>query len=244
MKLCVIPARGGSKRIPRKNIREFCGEPMISYSIRAAIDSGCFDHVIVSTDDADIAAVAKTFNAEVPFTRPGELADDHTSTSAVTAHATQWYLDQGYPVEYTCCIYATAPFLQPTDILSAFEMLHEHSDFAYCFSVAEYNTPIQRALRRNSNGEASMFEPDNYYKRSQDLEPSFHDAGQFYWGRTAAVLAEAPVFLSKALAFVLPRTRVEDIDTPEDWHRAEIMYRVLNGLVEEEPNQTKPRKKV
>lgn len=223
MKLCVIPARGGSKRIPRKNIRDFCGKPMIAWSIEAAINSACFDRIIVSTDDEEIADVAKAYAADVPFMRPAELADDYTGTTEVIAHATQWYIDHGEKPDYVCCIYATAPFIQPEDVnLGLRLLLSQRADFA--FSVTSYGFPIQRSIRITNNNRVEMFQPEYYDIRSQDLEEAWHDAGQFYWGNALAWLKLKTIFSGNSAPVILPRHRVQDIDTQEDWVKAELMF--------------------
>ena len=223
MKIAVIPARGGSKRIPRKNIREFCGKPMIAWSIEAARQSDCFSHIVVSTDDAEIAEIAKQWGAEVPFMRPAALSDDHTGTLPVIRHATEWFIQQGEPAEQVCCIYATAPFISPEDIRRGLEILTvTGSDYA--FSVTSYPFPIQRAIRITPQGRVEMFNPAQFNRRSQDLEEAFHDAGQFYWGRASAWLAEKAIFSPDASPVLLPRHQVQDIDTMEDWLRAELMF--------------------
>lgn len=227
MTLCIIPARGGSKRIPRKNIKPFCGQPMIAYSIQAALASGCFERIIVSTDDAEIAQVARQYGAEVPFTRPPELSDDFATTGAVMAHALRTMQEQhGWSGDAACCLYATAPLVQAEDIRRGRQTLHDtQADFA--FSVCRYAFPIQRALRMNPQGRVAMFQPELFATRSQDLEEAWHDAGQFYWGTAAAWLAQKPVFNSRSSGVPLPRHRVQDIDTPEDWRHAELMMRLL-----------------
>lgn len=223
MNLCVIPARGGSKRIPRKNIREFCGKPMISWSINAAIDSECFDRIIVSTDDDEIADISKKCGAEVPFTRPAELADDYASTTAVIAHAVQWQNDHDVAPDNVCCIYATAPFVQAKDINRGLDLLlSSKADFA--FSVTGYDFPIQRAIRITRDEKVEMFQPEHFNTRSQDLEEAWHDAGQFYWGSSLAWLQEKAIFGSNTKPVFLPRHRVQDIDTSEDWKRAELLF--------------------
>lgn len=226
MKLCVIPARGGSKRIPRKNIKDFCGKPMISYSIQAALSSGCFDKVIVSTDDAQIAEVAAFYGAEVPFTRPAELSNDYAGTMPVIKHAIEWFLEQGMKPTEVCCLYATAPFVQSYAIHKAYEQFQE-SQADYCFTVTSFAFPIQRAIKRTPDNRIRMFYPEYRNTRSQDLEEAYHDAGQFYWGKAKAWLAEIPLFSDVATPYILPRYWVQDIDTPEDWKRAELMYQVL-----------------
>jgi pseudaminic acid cytidylyltransferase len=224
MKLCVIPARGGSKRIPRKNIRPFAGRPIIAWSIQAALDSGLFDRVMVSTDDAEIAEVAHASGAEIPFLRPVELADDYTGTNAVVKQAIEWHAGHGLPVSHACCIYATAPFVQARYLIEGFERL-QASGKSFVFSVTPYPYPIQRALRLNALGEVEMLYPEYRETRSQDLEPVYHDAGQFYWGTAAAFVNAVPLFSSAALPVVLPPHLVQDIDTEEDWRRAELMFR-------------------
>jgi len=231
MRLAVIPARGGSKRIPRKNIRPFGGLPMIAWSIRAAADSGCFDRIIVSTDDAEIAEVATRHGAEVPFMRPAELSDDHTGTVPVIAHAVRWQQGEGRPARQVCCIYATAPFLQPTDLRRGLKVLDDsRADFA--FSVTRYAFPIQRAIRVDASQRVEMFQPDQFNTRSQDLEEAWHDAGQFYWGQAEAWLSAKPIFGRDSAAVPLPRHLVQDIDTPEDWERAERMLKAFQAATQ------------
>ena len=224
--VCIIPARGGSKRIPGKNIKPFCGRPMLAYSVQAAQQSGCFERIVVSTDNDEIAAVARQCGAEVPFVRPAALADDHTGTTAVVKHALQWLAERGHRAEAACCLYATAPFAQATDLKRGRDLLYSGT-YDYAFSVTTFAFPIQRALRQQADGTVSMFEPHNFAVRSQDLEEAWHDAGQFYWGTAAAWLAEKPVFNSRARGVVLPRHRVQDIDTLEDWERAEWLFKAM-----------------
>ena len=226
MKLAVIPARGGSKRIPRKNIKLFGGKPMIAWSIEAALQSGCFDRVLVSTDDQEIFEVAQSHGAEVPFVRPPELSDDHTGTIPVIAHATQWQADHGKPAIQVCCIFATAPFVQAQDLQRGLDLL-QSSGADYAFSVTSYAFPIQRAVRITLDQRVEMFQPSQFNTRSQDLEEAWHDAGQFYWGQAEAWLACKPLFSQGSAPVPLPRHRVQDIDTPEDWTRAELMFKAL-----------------
>lgn len=224
MRLAVIPARGGSKRIPRKNIRPFGGRPMIGWSIAAARDSGLFDRIVVSTDDAEIADVARALGADVPFVRPAELSDDHTGTTPVVAHAIAWQNAQGdAQAEETCCLYATAPFVQADDLRRGLETLHR-TGADYAFSVTRFPAPIQRALRIRADHRVEMFDPAQCTTRSQDLEEAWHDAGQFYWGQAAAWLAHKVIFGRGSAPVILPSHRVQDIDTPEDWTRAELMF--------------------
>ena len=226
MRLAVIPARGGSKRIPRKNIRPFCGKPMIAWSIEAAEASGCFDRIVVSTDDKEIAEIARSCGADVPFLRPAHLSDDHVGTIPVIAHAIQWHGERGLEPAQVCCIYATAPFMTAQDLRDAFDTL-VREECAYVFPVASFGFPIQRAMRLTGEGRAQMFYPELFGTRSQDLEEAYLDAGQFYWGRATAWLEGSPIFSSDAIPLVLPRHRVQDIDTPEDWTRAELMFEAL-----------------
>lgn len=226
MRVAVIPARGGSKRIPRKNIKEFCGKPMIAWSIDASLESGLFDRIIVSTDDQEIATIAESFGAEVPFMRPKEISDDHTGTSVVIAHAIDWLRQQGMNPDPVCCIHATAPFISADDLKRGFKLLQESgADFA--FSVTSYAFPIQRAIRLTSGSRLEMFQPEHFTTRSQDLEQAYHDAGQFYWGKADAWCSGEPIFGQNSAPVVIQRSRVQDIDTPEDWERAELMFHAL-----------------
>jgi pseudaminic acid cytidylyltransferase len=227
MRLVVIPARGGSKRIPRKNIKPFCGKPMIAWSIEAAVASGCFDRIIVSTDAPEIAEVARAHGAEVPFMRPPELSDDQTGTIPVVAHAVDWMAQQIGPVEFACCLYATAPFVRAQDLQQGLELLQQ-SGAQYTFTVTNFAAPIQRSFRITDQQRIEMFNPAQFNTRSQDLEEAYHDAGQFYWGRAQAWLAGAPLYSEFATPLVLPRYRVQDIDTQDDWIRAELMFEILN----------------
>lgn len=225
MNIAIIPARGGSKRIPKKNIKEFCGKPMIAYSIEAAKASGCFDRIIVSTDDQTIADVAKAYGAEVPFFRPIELSDDYTGTIPVIRHAVETIEKQtSQQITTACCIYATAPFIRSSDIIDGLDKLTDNIDCLYAFSVTSYPFPIQRAVKINQHHRTEMFEPEAFNMRSQDLEEAYHDAGQFYWGKREAWLEEKRIFAPYSVPIVLPRYRVQDIDTPEDWQCAELMF--------------------
>jgi pseudaminic acid cytidylyltransferase len=228
MRLAVIPARGASKRIPRKNIKPFCGKPMIAWSILAASRSGCFDRVIVSTDDEEIATVAKAHGAEVPFVRPVHLSDDLTGTIPVVAHTIEWQSQNGESANEVCCIYATAPFVQGADLQRGLEVLRS-TGADYAFSVTTYAFPIQRAIRITGDRRVEMFNPEQFNTRSQDLAEAWHDAGQFYWGTSEAWLSGKFIFSHGSAPVPLPRYRVQDIDTAEDWTQAELIFRVLNG---------------
>jgi len=223
--VAIIPARGGSKRIPRKNLLPFDGVPMIVRSIRTALDSGLFEQVVVSTDDADIAELALAHGAQVPFLRPAELADDFTGTAAVIVHA----LQQLPAFDYACCVYATAPLLQARFLREGFELLQQHPDKAFAFSVCSFGFPVQRALTLDGQGALTALYPEFRNTRSQDLPEAFQDAGQFYWGRSEAWLRGEVLYSSASLPVILPRHLVQDIDTLQDWKRAEYLYAALKA---------------
>ena len=227
MTIAVIPARGGSQRIPRKNIKPFCGKPIIAWSIEAARKCDLFDAVIVSTDDDNVAATAKAHGAEVPFRRPAALSDDRTGTAAVIGHATQWCLDQGWTIDAVCCLYATAPLINPDDLRAGFAAL-QSGDWEFSFAATDYAAPISRAFSRADDGSVAMFYPEHYETRSQDLPKAYHDAAQFYWGRPEAWLQAKPIFAAHSTAILVPRWRVQDIDEPEDWRRAELIFKLIN----------------
>lgn len=226
MKLAVIPARGGSKRIPRKNIKLFGGKPMIAWSIAAAQETCVFDRIIVSTDDAEIASIAKEYGAEVPFMRPAELSDDYTLTSPVIAHAIHWYQEHGFDPQHVCCVYATAPFVQSKDILQGLRII-EQGNVDFAISVTSFPFPIQRAIRILPKGSIEMFDPSKFNQRSQDLVEAYHDAGQFYWGTNLSWSSGQPIFGPQSFPVFLPRNRVQDIDTTEDWESAELMFETM-----------------
>jgi pseudaminic acid cytidylyltransferase len=223
MILAVIPARGGSKRIPGKNTREFCGQPMIAYSIAAALESAVFDQVIVTTDCERTAAVARECGATVPFMRPAELSDDHTPTIPVIRHAVDVMSDSVAPVTHACCIYATAPFVSADDIRDGLSLLQKNEGTEFAFPITTFPFPIFRSLKMSGN-HVEMFYPEHELTRSQDLEEAWHDAGQFYWGTAAAWRQRSGFFTARSLGIPLPRHRVQDIDTQEDWIRAERMF--------------------
>ncbi|QHF49608.1 pseudaminic acid cytidylyltransferase [Pseudomonas sp. S49] len=223
--VAIIPARGGSKRIPRKNLLPFDGVPMIVRSIRTALESGLFDQVVVSTDDAEIADVARAHGAQVPFLRPADLADEFTGTAAVIVHA----LQQLPAYDYACCVYATAPLLQARYLRQGIELLEQHLEKSFAFSVCSFGFPVQRALTLDGQGALSALYPEFRNTRSQDLPEAFQDAGQFYWGRTEAWLRGEVLYSPASLPVILPRHLVQDIDTLEDWKRAEYLYAALKA---------------
>ncbi|PAU53350.1 pseudaminic acid cytidylyltransferase [Pseudomonas sp. PICF141] len=223
--VAIIPARGGSERIPRKNLKPFDGVPMIVRSIRTALASNLFDKVIVSTDDEEIAELARAHGAQVPFMRPAALADDFTGTAAVIVHA----LQQLPAFDYACCVYATAPLLQARYLHQGLELLERHPDKSFAFSVAGFGFPVQRALTLDEQGALTSLYPEFREVRSQDLPEAFQDAGQFYWGRSEAWLRGDVLFSPASLPVILPRHLVQDIDTLEDWKRAEYLYAALKA---------------
>ena len=225
MTIAVIPARGGSKRIPKKNIRDFLGKPMLAYSIQAAKRSGLFEQIIVSTDSEEIAGIAKEYGADVPFLRPAELADDHAGTDAVVNHALRYLQAQGDKPEFACCIYAPAPFIRSEYLAQGLEQLKASTAHS-AFSVTSYAFPVFRAQKIGPDGDLEMQWPEHRMTRSQDLPELCHDAGQFYWTKVDHFLAN-PDFYANAVPVVLPRHLVQDIDTEEDWKRAELMYKAL-----------------
>ena len=227
MNIAIIPARGGSKRIPRKNIKDFCGQPMLAYPIKAALQSGVIDKVVVSTDDDEIAAVARHYGAEVPFLRRAELADDYSDTSAVIRDAITQLQALGWPLNYCACLYATTPLLTASVIHNSLQQL-EKNRADYVFTAARFSFPIQRALVMTDSGGVTPFDPSSITKRSQDLTPAYHDAGQLYWAKASTWLdSSKAIFGANSHMQVLPDHLVQDIDTPEDWQRAELLYKML-----------------
>ena len=230
--VAIIPARGGSKRIPRKNIKDFYGKPLIAYSIQAALDSKLFDKIIVTTDDEEIANIAKKYGADVPFIRPKELSDDFTGTGDVVHHTLAYLKDKSEMFDYACTIYATAPLLQEKYLIEGFEKL-KNSTAVHAFSATSMPFPIQRTFKIDRDGRCEMFMPEHYMTRSQDLEEAYQDAGQFYWTKLNEESNEI-MFGKDSIPVILPRHLVQDIDTLEDWQRAELMYKVIQ---EQEKNK-------
>ncbi|MGZ0781883.1 pseudaminic acid cytidylyltransferase [Pseudomonas saponiphila] len=227
--IAIIPARGGSKRIARKNLKAFDGVPMLARSIDKALSCGLFGQVVVSTDDPEIAQLALACGAEVPFIRPPALADDYTGTAAVIVHALQALQEQGREYEYACCIYATAPLLQKRYLRQGLEALMRHPDKGFAFSVCGFGFPVQRALILDEQGALDALYPQFRQSRSQDLPAAYQDAAQFYWGRSQAWLEGEALFSPRSLPVILPRHLVQDIDTEEDWRRAEYLYAALKA---------------
>jgi pseudaminic acid cytidylyltransferase len=229
MNVCIIPARGGSKRIPRKNIKDFLGKPIIAYPIEAAQKSGLFERIVVSTDDEEIAEVAKGFGAEVPFLRPKELSGDFTGTIPVIAHAIKELENAGERIDTACCVYATSAFLTPELLQEGFEALQKDGK-QYSFSVAEFGAPIFRSFKMLDDGGVEMFFPEKFNSRSQDLPSAYHDAAQFYFGKRDAFLKDLPIFAPHSAAVKIDRRMVQDIDTMDDWVIAESIFKSLHNI--------------
>lgn len=226
--ICIIPARAGSKRIPGKNTRLFCGQPILSRSVQTAIKSGLFKSVIVSTDSQEIANVALQAGATVPFLRPESLADDFTGTKDVITHAITSLRDLGFLFRDVCCLYATSPFTTIEDLRYAYKLLGSVSNLTFVFAATSYAFPIQRALALDDEGYAYFLDQASALTRSQDLVNTYHDAGQFYWGSSNAWLTSSNI-LDKSKPIFIPRSRAQDIDTPEDWEFAELLYQVARA---------------
>ena len=223
MIVAVIPARGGSKRIPKKNIKEFFGQPIISYSIRAAIESQLFDKVIVSTDCENIAQVAIKYGAEVPFMRPKELSGDFLGTHEVVGHALKWLEDFGDAVEYACCIYATAPMIQVSDLIKGYDLIKTEK-WKAVIAATRYSYPVFRSFKKLHDGGLEMVFPEHYNSRSQDLPEVYHDAGQFYWAKAKEWKNKPGGFSENNTIIELSNHLIQDIDTIADWNRAEKIY--------------------
>ena len=222
--IAIIPARSGSKRITKKNIKLFNGRPIISYAISAAIECKLFDRVIVSTDSEEIALISKEYGAEAPFIRPKELADDYTGTVPVMKHAIETCEELGWKITLACCIYPCVPLIKIEDLKNVYSFLIENNG-DYSYPVTEFNSPVQRALRQDNSGQMSMLDSSNQFTRSQNLEKAYYDVGQFYWGKKDAWINESDVL--NGYGYVIPNWRVVDIDTPEDWIRAELISKSL-----------------
>ncbi len=227
--VAIIPARGGSKRIPRKNILPFAGRPMIAWSISAALESGVFDEVIVSTDDEEIAEVARKAGACVPFVRPASLADDHSGLTAVIRHAIEWWRGEGRSPEIVACPYATAPFLRGSDLAEAVGLLHESPEADYVLAVTSFAAPVQRAIVQGGAGWLEFLWPDFAQARSQDTRAAYHDAGHFFMGRAEAFMRYPTTMSGKTLPQVIPRLLCQDIDTQEDWDHAAELFAYLQS---------------
>lgn len=227
--IAIIPARGGSRRIPRKNIRDFAGRPIISYTIEAALKSGCFDEVMVSTDDQQIAHVAVAEGALVPFFRSEDTACDTAGMVEVVLEVLNAYASSGKHFPIFCCLLATAPFVTADLLLRGRALLNKNGASGVT-TVCKFSYPIQRALKIGDTGSLEMFWPENYPRRSQDLEPAYHDAGLFYWGKSECLSQTRRMFDESSLPLIVSESECQDIDTEEDWQAAELKYKLLKGV--------------
>lgn len=227
-KIAIIPARGGSKRIPRKNIKDFLGKPIIAYSIEAAISSGLFDEVMVSTDDSEIAEIAKSLGAHVPFLRSKKNSDDFASTADVIIEVITEYEKKGKYFDTACCLYSTAPFVTKERLIEGFN-LFEEKKYSAVLPLLKFSFPIQRAVSLDKNRSVSFIQPEHQLTRSQDLTPAFHDSGQFYWLNVPAFQKAKTVWTDNTGAIILTEMEVQDIDTLEDWEIAELKFKIVNG---------------
>jgi len=226
-KLCIIPARGGSKRIQKKNIKNFLGKPIIAYAIEAALKSSLFDEVMVSTDDKSIAKIAEEYGAKVPFLRSDKNANDYATTVDVINEVLTQYKSEDKEFKQACCIYPTAVFVTDKLLNTAFEMLNGNN-FDTVFPVLEFSFPIQRAVKKDATNKITLFQPEHLNSRSQDLEKAYHDAGQFYWFKTAVLQEKGKLWTDNTGVIVIKESEGQDIDTLEDWKLAEIKYKLLN----------------
>lgn len=226
--LAIITARGNSKRIPHKNIREFCGKPIISYSIQAAKESGLFEEVMVSTDSEEIAKISREYGAEIPFMRSAKNSDDYATTADVIMEVVEEYRKRGREYDYVCCIYPTAPFVTGEKLKNAFEALKEKNGNKL-IPVVNFSFPPQRGFRITEKGLIERLDEKLYFSRSQDLETYYHDCGQFYFYKTEELLKTGGKIWDKVIPYVLSELEVQDIDTIEDWKMAEIKYQVFNS---------------
>lgn len=224
--LCIIPARGGSKRIPHKNIREFKGKPIIAYAISAAIESGIATEVMVSTDDDEIATIANQFGANTPFMRSKENSNDTSGIADVLIEVIESYKALGREFEYILCVLATSPLIQSSNLKKAYDMLQTNKVADSVCPIEKFSYPPQRSLIIR-NGELVMKHPENYNSRSQDLEPLYHDCGQFFLFRTKALLRDKMLYTKHTLPLELKESESQDIDNMEDWKLAEMKYELI-----------------
>ena len=226
MNVVIIPARGGSKRIPHKNIKNFNGKPIIYWPLKVLQNSNLFDKIIVSTDDPNISKLALSLGAEVPFLRPKNISDDYSNVSDVMSHAVNWLKKSKVNMDVVCCVYSTAAFITENDLQNGFQ-LFRNNDFNFVFSATTFPYPIQRAFKRIYKNGVKMIDNKYIKTRSQDLEETYHDAAQFYFGKPDSWINNNEIFSHSSEIVVLPKWRVQDIDTQEDWKRAEILHKTL-----------------
>ena len=225
--LCIIPARGGSKRIPHKNIALFKGEPIISYSIKAVQESGIADEIMVSTDDQAIADVAIKYGAKVPFFRDASTSNDKAGVAAVLVEVVNEYKKRGMEFDYVLSVYATQPLLKPENLVKAFKQLSTTEGAESICTVEAYSYPPQRATVI-VDGELKQLHPENYYARSQDLEKIYHDCNQFFLFKTYALMRDQKLYTEHTLPFILAESESQDIDTMEDWKLMEMKYDLMH----------------
>ncbi len=223
--LCIIPARGGSKRILRKNVRSFLGKPILAWTVAVALEAGCFEEVMVSTDDDEIAGVASNAGASVPFRRSPETSGDHADTLSVLREVTEQYRRLGRDFDFCCCLYPTAVLTRPENLRQGYDILIGDPELAYVVPVITFGYPIQRGVVVES-GKLRMLHPDHYNSRSQDLPKTYHDAGQWYWFRTERMRDGLPILGPHSGAVIIPEMDAQDIDNEEDWHLAELKYQL------------------
>lgn len=226
--IVIIPARGGSKRIPKKNIKDFLGKPIIAYSIEMAISCKLFSRVIVSTDDEEIKDVVLKYGAEVPFIRPKNIADDFTGTHEVIGHAVKYLEDTGETMDYVCCIYPTTPLIQKDDLIKGFKLIQTNK-WNSVMAATNFSYPIFRSFENLRNGGLKMIFPEHYNSRSQDLPEVYHDAGLFYWAKPKVWKKKPQWYNEKNSIVKIPNYRIQDIDTPDDWKKAEMIYQIINS---------------
>ena len=226
MNIAVIPARGGSKRIARKNIKKFYGKPIITWPIEVLKNCKIFDRIIISTDDIEIAEITQDCGGEVPFMRPPEISDDITGTADVMSHAVNWMHEKGLEPDAVCCIYPTSVFLKVIDLKKGLKALNS-GDWQYAISTTDFHYPIFRSFMKNKNGGIEMVFPEYFKSRSQDLPEAIHDAAQFYWGRPDAWLNKLKLFDAHTFPVRIPNFRVKDIDTEQDWSSAELLFKMI-----------------
>ncbi len=226
MNIAVIPARGGSKRIPKKNIKLFHGKPIIYWPIKTAIESGLFDKIIVSTDNEQIGDIALKFGAEVPFMRPKRISNDFAGTNDVIIHAIKFFQNKNYELDKVCCFYPTSVFLTVNDLTSGLEALNEKK-WKFSLSVTKFSHPIARSFELMKSGGLKMLYPENFNKRTQDLKDTYHDAAQFCWGRASSWTSKLKVFDAHTYPVIIPSWRTNDIDNLDDWNMAEYLFDYL-----------------
>lgn len=226
-KIAIIPARGGSKRIPHKNIKDFLGKPILAYSVQAACQTGMFDRIIVSTDDEEIARVARQYGAEVPFMRSEKNSNDYATVTDALLEVLDCLEERGDSYDSLCCILSTAPLVSTQDIIGSYRFMEDKKAPAICPVVA-FSYPIWRSLKRDKDGGISMNWPEHINARSQDLPVAYHDSGSFYWADVKKLRQFGSFFMPGCLGWEVDEIRIQDIDTETDWKLAELKYKLLN----------------